>query len=224
MIDKTAFDIIGPYYTDSRPGIDFVPGRICEATALYLPPVLEFLRFDYDAANRGGKIEFTIGVLDDKTFDHTPVTGLRPLQRREAFVVTRAKRRPVVILSAPTQWPRIGVARQDFPEVYLVCPLHRFRDTHEREFRLRVEAWEYSMLFHMPSHATYEIRQGFLRLDRCQIVPKGQLRLKPVALTENALLGLQHYLSWFSTGRLDPDFANYRRLYLEALARTLEAL
>jgi len=224
VVDKNAFDIIGDYYV--RPaGPDFAPGSICDATVYYLPPgPLDVLKFDFDAANRGEPVQYKIAAVDDITFNHRPVFGPRPLEHDEAFVVTRAKRRPVVILSSATVHPTIaGLPRQDFAEVYLVTPpLYSFRDNHPLEFRLRIAAWEYSMWFHLPGSEGFEVREGFLRLDRCLVIPRGQLRPRPVALTQNALFALHHSLWWFLTGELHATLADYRRYLLEALEETLK--
>jgi hypothetical protein len=222
VIDKSAFDVIGNYYT--RPSdSDFVPGRICDAIVYYLPlGPLDVLRFDFDAANRGEPVRYTIGSVDERTFDHRPIVRPRPLGYDEAFVVARAKRRPVVILSTPSVRPPItGLPKQDFAEVYLVAPLYSFRDSHPREFRLRIEAWEYCTWFHLPRSDEFELYEGFLRLDRCLVIPRGQLRPRPVALTTNALFALHHCLWWFLTGELHTTLADYRRHLLEALEEAL---
>lgn len=220
MIDKSAFDIIGAYYTKPAQGSGFEPGRICEAPVFFLPPVLQTLKFDIDAANRGETVKFDIGPVNDKTFNHRPVTKPR-LDQHEAFVVVRAKRRPVVILSSPITFPGTpaGIHQKDFPEVFLVCPLFTFHDTHSQEFRLRIEAWEYNMLFYAPRNDEFLVEEGFLRFDLSQVVPKGQLRLRPVRLTDDAFLALRYCYSWFLTGTLDPTLAKYRETLLEALSR-----
>jgi hypothetical protein len=70
MVDRSAFDIIGQYYV--RPAApDLLPGRICDAVVYYLPPgTLEVLTFDFDAANRGQPVQYTVGPVRDDTFDH----------------------------------------------------------------------------------------------------------------------------------------------------------
>ncbi len=132
------------------------------------------LKFDFDAANRGEPVQYKIAAVDDITFNHRPVFGPRPLEHDEAFVVTRAKRRPVVILSSATVHPTIaGLPRQDFAEVYLVTPLYSFRDNHPLEFRLRIAAWEYSMWFHLPGSEGFEVREGSYASTAALSSPEG---------------------------------------------------
>jgi hypothetical protein len=221
MLDKSAFDIIGLYYT-KPPSSQFLPGLVSDSVTYHLPPVLDFLKFDVDAANRGDPIAYSIGSSDSKTFDHTPVVRPRPLRRHEAFVVATAKRRPGVILSSPLVRP-VGAPKQDFPDTYLIAPLFSFNDNHENEFRLRVEAWEYSHLFFMPEDPGLGIERGFLRFDRCQVIPAGLLRARTVAMTENAFLALRYYFEWFLTGKIDATFASYRSSLLELVAKTLRS-
>jgi hypothetical protein len=224
VIDKSAFDIVGEYYAQPSFGSEFMPGRVCDATVYYLPAGnLRVLKFDIEAANRGERISYDIGSVEAATFRHKPVVRPYPLEYNEAFVVAKAKRRPVVILSSPIVRPAVvGLPKQDFPDVYLVCPLYSFGDNHPLEFRLRLEAWEYSMLFHLPGSDEFGVCEGFLRFDRSIIIPQGQLRPRSVALTESALYALQHCFSWFLTGKLDSDFAEYRQKLLDALNRALQ--
>jgi len=221
MLDKSAFDAIGPYYIKPTSS-QFVPGLICDAVTYHLPPALDFLKFDVDAANRGDPITYSIGSQDNKTFDHTPVVRPRPLRRREAFVVATAKRRPGVILSSTLVRP-VGAPKQDFPDTFLIAPLFSFNDNHENEFRLRVEAWEYSHLFFTPDDVVFGIERGFLRFDRCQVIPAGLLRPRTVAMTNDAFLALRYYFEWFLTGKIDAAFATYRSSLLELVAKTLKS-
>lgn len=204
MLDKNAFDIIGKYYAASSRGSSHAPGGICDTTVYYLPPgPLNALSFDIEAANRGEPIKYDVVPATETSFKHKPVLRPRPLEYDEAFVVAKAKRRPVVILSEPVVPPVVaGLPRQDFPDAFLVCPFYSFRDNHPPEFRLRLEAWEWSVCFHVPASQEFAIHEGFLRFDRCLVVPQAQLRLRGVNLPENALLALYHCLSWFMTGNL----------------------
>jgi len=221
VLDKGAFDIIGEYYKRSSADDGYVPGRICETRTYYLPPgPLKVLRFDYEAANQGEQLKYEVGEVDAQTFNHTPVRLPIPLQRDEALGVVTMKNRRVVLLSNPVRQPH-GAPRQDFLPSYLVCPMFRFRDTHSTEFRLRVQAWEYEWLFHLPASDEFGIAEGFLRLDRLVAIPLGQLRLTNVMLSESALLALQECLNTFIGGTMDRDFADYRRLLLGELNRVL---
>jgi len=221
VLDKSAFDIIGPYYQKPPDPGSHTPGRIYETRVYYFPPGhLSVLKFDYEAANRGENIKFEVGEPDRTTFDHIPVRLPHPLERDEAFGIVTMKNRRVVLLSNPIEQPR-GAPRQDFPASHLVCPMFRFQDTHTAEFRLRVQAWEYEFLFHLPEGADFGITEGFLRLDRIVAIPLGQLRPTNVSLTQNAFFGLQECLGCHVRGTMDPDLAEYRRLLIEELNKVL---
>ncbi len=222
MLDKSAFDIIGPYYTKARTA-DHTPGCFCESTVYYLPPgPLNVLKFDIEAANRGESVTYKVVQADESAFAHNPVLLPRPLEHDEAFGVVKMKRRSVVLMSPTIIRPTVvGLPRQDYPSVYVACPLYRFHDTHVREYRLRVEAWEYPFLFHLPASEEFGIIEGFMRLDRVVMIPEGQLRLTGAALTDDALTALRHYFTWYLTGKMDAAFAEYRRLLLEELNRAL---
>jgi hypothetical protein len=221
VLDKSAFDIIGPYYASPPAAAVHIPGRIYETRVYYFPPgSLNVLKFDYEAANRGESVKYDVGPGDATAFDHIPVRLPRPLQRDEAFGVVTVSNRRVVLLSNPVEQPR-GAPRQDFPASHLVCPMFRFHDTHDAEFRLRVQAWEYEWLFHLPENIDFGVIEGFLRLDRIVAIPLGQLRPTNVMLTANAFMALRECLNCFAGGTMDADFAEYRRLLLEELNRVL---
>jgi hypothetical protein len=215
------FRLVDAYYQKAPGGPDHVPGQICDAIAFHLLPKLEVLKFDYDAANRGEEILHEIGAPDAKSFDHPPVYRPRKLDQREALAVVPAKRRPGIILSSPLPLPgKATVVAKDFPEAFLIAPLYSFQDTHSEEFRRRVQALEYSMLFYLPDDDTAEIHEGFLRFDRAVVVPKGLLRVTPYALTEDAHHVLKECFHWFLTGQLkDEQVADARKIYLEAIER-----
>jgi len=223
VIDKAAFDIIGKYYASPKGGPSFLPGQFCDTTVYHLlKGDLKVLKFDIEAVNRGEEITYTVGSVDDQTFNHKPVVRPRPLEWNEAFAVVKASRRRVLLLSPTVAHPGVpGLPKEPFPEVNLVCPMYRFHDIHPLEFRLRLEAWEYPMFFYLPRDDDFEIIEGFLRFDHCLAIPKGQLRLTKPALTDSALYALHHYFLWFLTGKMDEYFADYRRCLLEALDRAL---
>jgi len=224
VINKTAFDIIGTYYTNAGTG-GYAPGRVCESTVYYLPPgPLNALKFNIDAANRGDAITYSVVQADESTFKHNPVLRPRPLEHDEAFGIVKMKRRSVVLLSPTAVRPSVaGLPKQDFPSVYLACPMFRFHDTHVQEFRLRLEAWEYPFLFHLPPSDEFGILEGFLRLDLVIVIPEGQLRLTGTTLTGDALTALHHCFTWYLTGKMDDAFAKYRGLLLGEVTKILSS-
>jgi hypothetical protein len=219
MIDKKAFDLIEDYYARPSPQAAYEPGRFCESLIFFQPSTIDAIKFDIEAANRGDSLTYTIGPPDDKTFDHSPVTRPHRLDQHEALIAVPAKHRPAIILSTPMS-PLTGIGRviaRDFPESFLVAPLFTFHERHTNDFRIRIEAWEYNMLFYLPQ--AEDVEESFLRFDRCQVVPKGRLRLMPVQLSPRGLDALRQCWGWFMSGHMDEIFAEFRRLLLEAIGR-----
>jgi hypothetical protein len=77
------------------------------------------------------------------------------------------------------------------------------------------------MWFHLPADDEFGIDEGFVRLDRSLVLPRGQLRPRSIALTPNALFALHQCLWWFLTGELHTTLADYRSIRLEELRQTL---
>jgi hypothetical protein len=173
------------------------------------------LHFDYEAANRGESVQCVIGPQNSDTFNHRPV-AMAPytLESSEAFIVLRAKGRPVVVLSEPLQFS--GWLRRDFPPSVLACPLYSFKDRHLPEFRNRVFAMEYPMAFYLPDSGDFP--ESFGRFDRLLVLPTGFLKPTAVRLTAFALKLLREHLWWFLTGQIgDQDVAALRSLVREAV-------
>lgn len=191
--------------------------HICEAVVSYFPegqPLV--VHFDYDAANEGRNPEMRLGRPDASTFNHRPVNRAPyVLEWDEAFVVHRAKRRRVLVLTKENQAP--GGLKKEFPPALLCCPMYRFKDTHPEDFRLRVKAMEYAELVYLPADEELDIREGFARLDRVLSIPKGHLKATGVRLTEDAWFWFQERVRWFLTGTLDETLAGIRAQLRQAV-------
>ncbi len=149
-------------------------------------------------------------------FNHTPVHELN-LQSDEEFLVIKAKRRPLLVVSeGPDPWSAGGGRARD--HVRLCAPLHSFHDDDPPELRARVEALEYPWWVHLPPDSVLQMREGFLRLDRLQVVVNRLLEPMTKALTAGALYLVSEWLRYHVTGEIESLFAEYRTAMLESLA------
>jgi len=156
---------------------------------------------------------------DDSTFQHQPLR--RPeLRADEAFVVLKAKRRPVIIMSShPEVWTyRSGQRRE---EVFLVIPMFSFEEEDPVEFKLRMKALSYRELFYLPEDAVLGMEEGFARFDRCHVVPKKWLRRRRVTLSADALDLMTEWFNFFLTGKASDFIIEYRNDLQVALKETL---
>lgn len=149
-------------------------------------------------------------------FNHTPVHELN-LEHDEELLVIKAKRRLVVVASqAPTSWaPGEDRLRE---RGYACLPLYSFRPEDLPEFKARVRALEYPWWIYLPEDSSLKIREGFIRLDRLQVVEERLLQPRGVALTEEALFLVSEWLRYYLTGEIDPLFMQDRRELLQELA------
>jgi hypothetical protein len=61
------------------------------------------------------------------------------------------------------------------------------------------------------------MREGFIRLDRAQVVEERLLQPIRVALAEEALFLVSEWLRYYLTGEIDPLFLEDRRELLQEL-------
>lgn len=155
---------------------------------------------------------------DDSTFEHPPLR--RPeLRADEAFVVLKAKRRPVIIMSShPEVWTyRSGQRRE---EVFLVIPMFSFEED-PVEFKLRMKALSYRELFYLAEDAVLGMEEGFARFDRSHVVAKKWLRRRGVRLSADALDVMTEWFNFFLTGKASDFIIEYRNDLQATLKETL---
>ena len=149
----------------------------------------------------------THGPTDLSIFSHAPVREI-DLQYNEAMLVNRAKRRPVIVMSQPNLDWLLGGGRLD--ERGFVCaPIYSYQSRDSDEFRLRIAAQEYPWWIHIPTFSTFT--EGFVRLDRIQVIEEQQLEPWNYALTDSALWFVSEWLRYYLTEEIDPLLEDYRR-------------
>jgi hypothetical protein len=148
-------------------------------------------------------------------FNHTPVHELN-LEHDEELLVIKAKRRLLMVASqTPTPWAPSRYRLQE--RGYVCLPLYSFHREDLPEFRARVRALEYPWWIYLPEDSSLRMREGFIRLDRLQVVEERLLQPMRVALTEDALFLVSEWLRYYLTEEIDPLFLEDRRQLLEEL-------
>lgn len=196
----------------------FPRGQFCWGPGLYLPSrlqTLELLHYEphNEALNRYAVLPNPPAQL---LFDHTPVHELR-LEHDEELLVIKAKRRLLVVVSqAPTPWPPAGDRLQE--RGYVCLPAYSFHPEDSPEFRTRIRALEYPWWLYLPAESAPKMQEGFMRLDRMQVVEERLLQPTRTRLTEEALFFVSEWLRYYLTGEIDPLFLQDRKELLEELA------
>ena len=133
--------------------------------------------------------EYRIEQMRQEGEFNTPLEPNQALGIRsdERAVIIGAKRRPVVLISRPiSEWTDRGRRGDD---CFLVAPVYSFgrdetRLAYSQSFIERVKAYLYWQLFYLPGNNRSQIREGFIRLDRLQVVHKRMLEHMPVMLSD----------------------------------------
>ena len=191
-------------------------GQLCYAPGQYITAKLRILVLvKYDPTNeRLNQYKVLNDPPEDVLFKHTPVHDLK-LRDDEELLVIRAKRRPMIILSvAASEWPPGGGRLAE--KTRMCAPLYSFHENDPIELRARIDALECLWWVYVPEDAARNIKEGFVRLDRVQVIEESQLQPIQVAASDDFLWGLSQLLRFHMTGEVDPLFFEYRD---EALAR-----
>ncbi|MBI2907050.1 MAG: hypothetical protein HYX92_05280 [Chloroflexi bacterium] len=212
-------DLVGEYFTNTTvaEAKRLKRGQICLGHALYLESnVATIALCEYKPENEHlNRYKVLWNTPREALFNHTPVHELQ-LASDEEFLVIKAKKRPLVILSERNEgW---GAAADRTREKAVTCaPMYSFHERDTREFRDRVYACEYPCWVYVPKHDALHVKEGFLRLDRLQVIEESCLEPIPKALTESALYAVSEWLRYYLRGEIDPLFLDYRRQCLDAL-------
>jgi hypothetical protein len=127
----------------------------------------------------------------DTPQDPNHTLGIRSDERA---VIVRAKRRPVILMSrSVVEWTD---SRRRHDECFLIAPVYSFGSdetelAYSQTFIERVKGYVYWQLFYLPAVSGSQIREGFVRLDRIQVVHKDLLEHMPVMLSDDTRLLLR---------------------------------
>ena len=162
-------------------------GQICWGPVGYLSSKLETVELSSYNPQDEPRNRFSISVYEPderSVFEHAPVHELK-LQSNEALVISRTKRRPVIVMSQKNQpWPRAG---SRLAERGLVClTVYSFHPNDSQDFRRRIRAQEYPWWLYVPEHLGFQ--EGFVRLDRLQTIEEAHLQPMTRTLTDRCVV------------------------------------
>ena len=211
--------LVNQYYKATSEGDAkrFQRGQLCLGAGFYLPDkhtVLE-LKDYHPEDERLNRYAVLHNPPSTTLFNHTPVKEIN-LQNNEELLVIKAKMRPLLVISqAPIEW-KPGSSR--LRECAYVClPFHSFHEEDSLDFRARVQALEYPWWIYFPEDKPLRRAEGFIRLDRIQVIAKQLLKPLPVAITEDALFFVSEWLRYYVTGEIDKMFLDERKSLIEQL-------
>ncbi len=130
----------------------------------------------------------------DTPQDPNHTLGIRSDERA---VIVRAKRRPVILMSrSVVEWTD---SRRRHDECFLIATVYSFggdetKLAYSQTFIERVKGYVYWRLFYLPAVSGSQIREGFVRLDRIQVVHKDLLEHMPVMLSDDTRLLLRDWI------------------------------
>jgi len=206
-------DLVQQYYrtTTQAEAQQLQRGQLCWGPAVYLMPpqlaTLELVHYN-PQDERLNQYKVLWNPPGNVIFNHTPVHELH-LASDEEFLVLKAKRRLLLVISQGAgDWPLGGARLRE--SGYVCLPLYSFHDDDPPDLRIRVKAHEYPWWVCLPENAIPRLKEGFIRLDRMQVVEKRLLEPRTVALTDDALFLVSEWLRYYLTGEIDPLFLEYR--------------
>jgi hypothetical protein len=90
-------------------------------------------------------------------------------------------------------------SRRRHDECFLIAPVYSFGSdetelAYSQTFIERVKGYVYWQLFYLPAVSGSQIREGFVRLDRIQVVHKDLLEHMPVMLSDDTRLLLRDWI------------------------------
>jgi mRNA-degrading endonuclease toxin of MazEF toxin-antitoxin module len=162
-------------------------GHLYEAPVFYAQAQAIVARPLHDASTGTESLPANILLQPPDLFDHTPFPQLH-LAADEEFLVVKAKRRPVIILSADS----INTAG----DTVLVVPCYS-ADNYKSEFVQRVRQDEYPGFVYLADDPTLGRKAAIVRLDHLQVATKAQLLPKPIAVAADTLTRLLEALARF---------------------------
>lgn len=152
--------------------------------------------------------EFRIESAGGNAFNRTAPLKIPPLESKEEFIVTRAKKRPAVLLNTPDPiiTSKFSGSAKINKNIYFVAPLYSIIDKidgkikYDNEFVDRVRKLEYYHFGFVPTYSKYGIEDSILRLDSIQAILKSHLQPLAVKLSNPVFKVLQGQLIAYFTG------------------------
>lgn len=227
MSDTFIDEIFNPFYSniDAAYLSTFIRGQVFWTHYSYTNENLEFWRpREYDSETKTSASSFIIDTSTSDAFRRkTPLVAPK-LEIDEEFVVTRAKRRPVILISPPPEKidirpVRSGSKYKIHRNLCIVAPLYSVVDangksTYPNELIDRTRKMEYPNLFFLPGEG--RLRHSFCRLESIQAIYKTRLEATEMRLSEEVSKVFFGQVEFFMTGSSkDDEYSFYREEILK---------
>lgn len=146
------------------------------------------------------------------------------LETDEEFIVIRAKRRPVILLSPPpsriklSEWVRYG--EKVNRHLAIVIPLYSIKDKktgklkYSADFIESVRRLKWPQFFFIPSCLNYGIRESIAHIDSLMAMPLNHLEALPLKIAREPLNYLLDQVSYLLTQKGGQDFLALREQLL----------
>ena len=208
-------DLVPQFYGEVGPKHHtYERGQICWTHINYAEEQLLLWRSTGTDESKTTVHTFRIENSPKDAFSRSFPLYIPPLETHEEFVVVKAKRRPVIILSPCPPDPGVRGLRQGgkiHRHICLVAPIFTVieRTTNQpkypAEFIERMRTLAYPEFFYLPSQGAIR-RASYVRLGEMQAVFQPQLEPENQKLLPDILGILQGQLDYLLTGKYGGDY------------------
>ena len=224
MSEKYLDEILDPFFKaiNSDYRHSFLPGQVFWTYYFYTQENLKFWRpANYDETGTAAT-EFVITSSTEDAFRRSTPLQSPKLETDEEFIVTRAKKRPVILIAPTPERIELGQkirgGRKIHKNLCLVAPLYSAVDAYgdpkfPAEFIDRTRNMEFPHLFFVPETSPY-LRHSICRLDSIRAVFHPHLEPKDLQLSDEAMNVFLGQIEFFLTGEYSGDYQIYRELLM----------
>lgn len=196
----------------------FIRGQFFWTHVLYLQENLEFWRpINYDETQTSAS-NFSITSSTHDAFNRRAPLYEPPLEINEEFLVVKAKRRPIVLLSPIAEEIKVPLIRgrgKVHKNTCIVAPLFSVEDKYGNakyhpEFVNRIRQLEFPHLFFIPAYPLQSIRNSICRLDCIQAYLQNHLNPLDLQFNEEILKIFQGQTRFYLTETYEGDYQYWR--------------
>lgn len=221
MPDKYLDEIISPFYSKSTSASEnpFTRGRIYWTHFFFTHENLEFWRpKDYEDETKTSAKYFYIDTAGSDAFRRRAPLHTPKLAINEEFIVARAKKRPVILITPTPERVNIQAIRgggRIHKNICLVAPLFSVEGPDGKakfpsDFINRIRNMEYPHLFFMPESSDGQIKHSICRLDSMQAIFAPHLESTDLCISDAVVDILCGQIEYFMTNSYGGDYQVYR--------------
>jgi len=214
-------DLINPFYqpVGSLAAAAYTPGQLFRAPVGYTREDLEVWRPAGTDASQTSAATFRLVAAPGDAFGRALPLHEPRLATNEEFLATRAKRRPVILLSRAPNPPGVEQIKgggQVYRRLALVVPVYSLTNRHTGELKYRPEfpdrmrVLEWPEFLYLPPSPGILPAPSFARLSEMQPVYEPQLVPFNLRLVNEALAVLRDQVRYLTAGKYEGALAAYR--------------